>query len=334
MVEMTESLRRLTTLIRENAKVTGQRASEITASTEHMAQAASGIAETASTLSLEAVTMADTIRTLSHDATRLAGLAGNLSSGASEGAARNTKLKSLATENAEILDEGARRLDELAQGVQEGARATAALATASDEIRTFVALVQKIARQSKLLALNAAMEAARAGEHGEGFTVVANEVRRLAQTTSEAAEKVDDLMKELIAQMETASTTGARTRSAVEAVRSATSRGRQAFTQVERAVGEGDAWITAMGSSANSGHTLAGEITAKLDSLAHGTQAFANSMQDVAAASEEQSASTQEIAAAANALVQAADRVSGTAANFKTDQGYAGCDENVGAPLK
>lgn len=321
MVEMTASLRRLTTLIRENASVTGQRASEITASTEHMAQAASGIAETASTLSLEAVSMADTIRTLSLDATRLAGLAGNLSAGAAEGATRNGKLKALATENAEILDEGARRLDELALGVQEGARATAALATASDEIRTFVALVQKIARQSKLLALNAAMEAARAGEHGEGFTVVANEVRRLAQTTSEAAEKVDELMKELIAQMETASTTGARTRSAVEAVRSATSRGRQAFTQVERAVGEGDAWIAAMGSSATSGHTLAGEITAKLDSLAHGTQAFANSMQDVAAASEEQSASTQEIAAAANALVQAADRVNGAASNFKIDMG-------------
>ena len=163
MVEMTESLRRLTKLIRENAGTTGERASEITASTEHMAQAASGIAETASTLSLESVHMADTIRTLSLDATRLAGLAGNLSTGASEGATRNTKLKSLATENAEILDEGARRLDELALGVQESARATAALATASDEIRTFVALVQKIARQSKLLALNAAMEAARAG---------------------------------------------------------------------------------------------------------------------------------------------------------------------------
>ena len=318
MGEMNDTLRRLAGLIRENATVTGQRASEITASTEHMAMAASGIAETASTLSLEAGAMADTIRTLTLDATRLSTLAATVNAGAADGIARNLRLKSLATENAEILDEGARRLDELASGVQEGARATAALSTASDEIRGFVALVQKIARQSKLLALNAAMEAARAGEHGEGFTVVANEVRRLAQTTSEAAEKVDNLMKDLIAQMETASSSSARARAAVDSVRNATSRGRQAFTQVERAVGEADAWVSSMATSATSGHALAGEITTKLDSLTQGTQAFANSMQDVAAASEEQSASTQEIAAAANALVQAAEKVSGTAAHFKT----------------
>jgi methyl-accepting chemotaxis protein len=320
MVEMTDTLRRLASLIRENASTTATRATEITASSEHMAQAASGIAETASTLSLEAATMADTIRLLTQDAGRLSTLAGSVSAGAADGVARNQRLKALATENAEILDESAHRLDDLARDVQEGARATEALSTASDEIRSFVALVQKIARQSKLLALNAAMEAARAGEHGEGFTVVANEVRRLAQSTSEAAERTDALMKELIAQMETANASGTRSRAAVEAVRGATARGRQAFTQVERAVGEGDQWVSAMATSAGAGQALADEITAKLDSLTQGTQAFANSMQDVAAASEEQSASTEEIAAAANALVAAADRVSGTAATFRTGE--------------
>jgi methyl-accepting chemotaxis protein len=232
--------------------------------------------------------------------------------------ARNNRLKALASENAGLLDESARRLDELAMDVQEGARATEALAAASDEIRAFVALVQKIARQSKLLALNAAMEAARAGEHGEGFTVVANEVRRLAQGTAEAAEKTDQLMKSLIAQMETAGATGLRARGAVEAVRGATARGRQAFTQVERAVADGEQWVSAMGNTAGAGQSLAKEITGKLESLSQGTQAFADSMQDVAAASEEQSASTEEIAAAANSLVQAADGVAGTANRFKT----------------
>lgn len=318
MVAMTGTLRQLATLIRENAAATTTRASEITASTEHMAQAASGIAETASTLSDEAAQMAETIRALNTDAARLATLAESVSGGAADGLARNDRLKTLATENAGLLDESARRLDELAADVQASAQATEALAQASDEIRAFVALVQKIARQSKLLALNAAMEAARAGEHGEGFTVVANEVRRLAQGTAEAAEQTDQLMKALIAQMETAGATGLRARGAVEVVRGATARGRQAFTQVERAVADGERWVSVMATSASAGQTLANEITDKLGSLSTGTQAFADSMQDVAAASEEQSASTEEIAAAANALGRAAEGIAGTAERFKT----------------
>ncbi len=316
MVAMSGELRRLGQLIRENAAETARRSTEITGGTEHMATAASGIAETASTLSTQATEMADTIRLLSVDAGRLNTLAANIASGAADGIARNERLKALATESHEQLDESARRLDALVVDVQASARATDALATASDQISGFVALVQKIARQSKLLALNAAMEAARAGEQGEGFTVVANEVRRLAQGSAEAAEHTDALIKDLIAQMGAARETSARSLTTVESVRAATTHGRQAFTQVELAVDAANEWAGTMAASAASGKALAAEITQKLDSLSQGTQTFANAMQDVAAASEEQSASTQEIAAAANALVAVADNVAGAAKAF------------------
>lgn len=316
MVLMSHELGELSTLMDVNATETVRRSTEITGGTEHMAQAASAIAETASTLSLQATEMADTIRLLSLDAGRLNTLASNVSAGAADGIERNQRLKALASESHELLDESARRLDALVADVQASARATELLATASDEIRGFVALVQKIARQSKLLALNAAMEAARAGEQGEGFTVVANEVRRLAQSAAQAAERTDQLMQELIAQMESARETSSRSLTAVETVRTATAHGRQTFTQVEVAVDAADQWAGTMASSAAAGNALAREITQKLDSLSAGTTNFAIAMHDVAAASQEQSASTQEIAAAANALVAAADQVSGAAAAF------------------
>ncbi|MBK8247996.1 MAG: methyl-accepting chemotaxis protein [Gemmatimonadetes bacterium] len=67
-----------------------------------------------------------------------------------------------------------------------------------DEVREFVALVRKMSRQSKLLSLNAAMEAARAGEQGSGFAVVASEVRRLAKGSSDAADRTEALLKDLL----------------------------------------------------------------------------------------------------------------------------------------
>lgn len=321
MVAMTDTLSQLATALRENAGATQQRATEITASTEHLAHAASDVAETASTLSLRSATMAETIRGLSGDATRLSSLATGVSDGAAEGLRRNRDLASLATENAGLLDDAARRLEELSTEVRSGAEATEALAAASDEILAFVTFVQRIAKQSRLLAMNASMEASRAGEHGEGFTVVANEVRRLAQGTQEAAGRTDALMKGLIAQVEAANAAATRSRSTVEAVRGATSRGREAFTTVQEAVAAGNDWISSMSATAASGQELSREITEKLSSLSRGTSAFADSMQDVAAASQEQSASTQEIAAAAAALAQAADRITGTAANLRTGDG-------------
>jgi methyl-accepting chemotaxis protein len=318
MVAMTHELRDLSALLTSTSAETSGLSSEITHGTEHMAQAASGIADTAAQLSEQAQGMAGTIQHLTAEAARLNEHARTVTAGAKEGIARNTKLRALASENHERLDESTRRLEQLANDVRESAGATESLARATDQVRQFVTLVQKIARQSKLLALNAAMEAARAGEQGEGFAVVANEVRRLAATAAEAAEHTDTLMKEVLGNMEAAREASTRALAAVESVHTATEHGRVSFTQVETGVADAESWTTAIAESASVGSALAAEITSRLDSITDGTQSFANAMQDVAAASQQQSASTEQIAAAAAHLTLAAERVAKASRSFRT----------------
>lgn len=321
MAAMILELRRLAAAIAGAAAGTTQMSHEITAGAEEMAAAAGEMAHTASELSVQASGMAGTIGTLARSAAELKGLATALDEGAHQGVERNTVLRTLAAENRAGLDASAASLGTLASDVNASATAVEALGEASHEIRSFVTLVRKLARQSKLLALNAAMEAARAGEHGEGFAVVASEVRRLASMSSEAAERTESIVSGVLSGIEQSRESAKRAVNTAEEVRDATARASASFVEIERAVADAEAWTSAVEQTSAATNRLIADMTERLDSLAAGTDSFAAAMEQVAASSEQQSASTQEIAAAAASLSSAAERLARLVANFKLGEG-------------
>jgi methyl-accepting chemotaxis protein len=323
---MVMELRRLAVEIASSTRETNTMSSEITAGSEEMAATAGEIASTASDLSVQASRMAETIGALAENAGSLRGLANELEAGAQEGVARNSTLRTLATENRSGLDASADSLGTLEDDVQASAAAIEALADASAEIRSFVTLVRKLARQSKLLALNAAMEAARAGAQGEGFAVVAGEVRRLATMSSDAAERTETIVNGVLSGIESSRASAVRAVEMATEVRSSTTRASASFAEIERAVAEAEAWTASVQQTSTTTSQLVADMTARLETLSGGTESFAAAMQQVAASSEEQSAATEEIAGAANTLVMAADRLSRLVAGLEFEESAAAAE--------
>ena len=315
---MVAELRRLAQAISVSARETSAMSSEITAGSEEMAATAGEIANTASDLSAQSSTMAESISSIAHSAAALRTLAATLDEGARDGVTRNSALRSLAIENRAGLDATDESLRGLVSDVSASEDAITALSNASEEVRMFVTLVRKLARQSKLLALNAAMEAARAGEHGAGFAVVASEVRRLAAMSTDAAERTEVIVRAVLLGIEASRESTSRAVATAAHVRTATAKASDSFADIERAVAEAELWTASIEETAATTNRLVVDMTTQLESLAGGTETFAASMEEIAASSEEQSASTEEIAGAANQLGSAAERLAKIVGGLRT----------------
>lgn len=106
-----------------------------------------------------------------------------------------TSKTAITTENGQrALTQAVKQMANINQGTQVVKEAITALADSSEQIAGIAQLINSITEQTNLLALNAAIEAARAGEHGRGFSVVAEEVRKLAEKAKAATGQISALV--------------------------------------------------------------------------------------------------------------------------------------------
>ncbi len=181
------------------------------------------------------------------------------------GAAKRTQ--ATANDGAKAVENVIGGMGTLRTNVQSGAKKMKNLGDRSMEITSIVGTISRISEQTNMLALNAAIEAARAGEHGRGFSVVAEEVRKLAERTATATQDIDKLVK----------TIHQETNETVEAIDQQT----QIVEQESSLVAEAGESLTRIRQVSAESAELVGTITKVAKAQAEGANTVAKSMVQV-----------------------------------------------------
>lgn len=228
-----------------------------------------------------------------------------------------TELSAQAQHGEQQMKQAARFLQELERNASSLVKLIEGLNRHSGEIGNIAVLIAEISNQTNLLALNASIEAARAGEHGKGFAVVAQEVKKLAERSSEATVSISSLVKTI--QQGNTDASGAMDDNRKQ-VGTGAALAAEAGRIFEEILG-GLADITEQSHeiSASSQELMAGaeQINSTVDQLAFIATETAGHAQTVAAASEEQLASMEQVAASSAGLSKLADGLQTQVSQFK-----------------
>jgi methyl-accepting chemotaxis protein len=289
MDNMVKSLRELIGKIKYAAENMASGSEQLSASAEEISRGMDGQASRSSQIATATEEMSQTVIDVARNASDIAQISTQAFDQAKNGEA--------------VVKRSVDEVQAISSTVAESSLVMQRLGDSSKQIGDIVGVINDIADQTNLLALNAAIEAARAGEQGRGFAVVADEVRKLAERTTQATSQINSMISSIQSEVEHA---GVSMNNATARVESGVAFSRKAGDSLGDIVG-----------SVNNLQSMVQQIASATEEMSTVSETISSDIQGIAEGSREISAGSGQIAQASSDLARLATELQSVVRQFK-----------------